>query len=182
MEKTIPYWALRVAGAGDRRDAIRAQVRGVLFTNWDPLHGSSTVNYAGQPLIDGPPVDWAEGHDWPTPRTSFEQAFLVKMLESDKNFDLAVAESGVELYLPQKMHTLTAEDLQGLDELYQAAENWGSLVEGLRDLRRAIESGVIVLVEDEELRTVGAFYQWAHGRYHALEDGYDGWIGIDEDW
>jgi hypothetical protein len=30
------------------------------------------------------------------------------------------------------------------------------------------------------LRTWQEFYNWAHGRYHMLEDGYDSWIGDDK--
>jgi hypothetical protein len=50
----------------------------------------------------------------------------------------------------------------------------GALVEELRVIRRAVEAGFVV-----ELRTWQGFYSWAHGRYHALEDGYDSWIGSD---
>ena len=54
------------------------------------------------------------------------------------------------------------------------------LVEELREIRRAVEAGVAVKVEGKTLRSWGAFYDWAHGRYRALEDGYDSWIGDDE--
>jgi len=30
------------------------------------------------------------------------------------------------------------------------------------------------------LRTWQSFYDWAHGRYHMLEDGHDSWIGDDK--
>jgi hypothetical protein len=45
------------------------------------------------------------------------------------------------------------------------------LVEELREIRRAGEG--------KTLRSFQSFYDWAHGRYHALEDGYDSWIGDD---
>jgi hypothetical protein len=32
---------------------------------------------------------------------------------------------------------------------------------------------------DGLLRSWQEFYQWAHGRYHMLEDGADKWIGDD---
>ena len=57
---------------------------------------------------------------------------------------------------------------------------WGVLVEALREIRRAVEAGVAVKVEGKTLRDFDSFYTWAHGRYHALEDGYDSWIGDDE--
>jgi hypothetical protein len=30
------------------------------------------------------------------------------------------------------------------------------------------------------LSSFQSFYDWAHGRYHVLEDGYDSWIGDDD--
>jgi hypothetical protein len=60
--------------------------------------------------------------------------------------------------------------------------SWGVLVEELRALRRAVEAGVVVQVEDgPRLQTWQGFYEWAHGRYHMLEDGYDRWIGDDSE-
>jgi hypothetical protein len=39
---------------------------------------------------------------------------------------------------------------------------------------------VVIRVDDTHtLHTWQDFYAWAHGRYHALEDGYDRWIGDD---
>lgn len=38
---------------------------------------------------------------------------------------------------------------------------------------------MVVEVEDEKLHDFDTFYRWAHGRYHALEDGADEWIGMD---
>ncbi len=57
---------------------------------------------------------------------------------------------------------------------------WSFLVEALREIRRAVEAGVAVTVEDSKpMKTWQDFYGWAHGRYHKLEDGYDHWIGDD---
>ncbi|MFN8467561.1 MAG: hypothetical protein U0X20_18520 [Caldilineaceae bacterium] len=59
-------------------------------------------------------------------------------------------------------------------------ERWGILVEELRELRRAVEAGVELQVEDgPRIQTWQGFYEWAHGRYHMLEDGSDRWIGDD---
>lgn len=81
---------------------------------------------------------------------------------------------------------VTAEMLQELDELYEARgvhgrpSHWGDLVAKLRSVRRIVEAGTVVQVEDgPTLRTWSDFYTWAHGRYHMLEDGYDAWIGDD---
>ena len=48
-------------------------------------------------------------------------------------------------------------------------------------LRRLVEAGVTVKIEGTQtvLTTWQDFYEWAHGRYHKLEDGYDRWIGDD---
>ena len=82
---------------------------------------------------------------------------------------------------------LAAARLAEFDALYAARSpegrptDWGALVEALRSIRRAIESGGTVQVEGGPiLRTWEEFYAWAHGRYHMLEDGYDHWIGDDQ--
>ena len=201
-----PLWAMNTAKPGDRDAAARAHQRGTLKTNWDVFRAYGfEVNIAGGQKIDGPPTDWAQAQGWPTPWFSFRSAFLTKMLESflphqdarelfltkmlesDENFDLAVTESGVKVYFPKKEHTLSENDLKDLDAMYEATDGggrrptrWRYLVGALREIRRAVEAGVAVKVEGKTLRDFDSFYTWAHGRYHALEDGYDSWIGDDE--
>lgn len=87
---------------------------------------------------------------------------------------------------PSAEHWLSERELRALDALYaeRSADgrpiSWDRLVEELRDLRRLIEKGTVVRLPDGQmLRTWNAFYTWAHGRYHALEDGCDAWIGDD---
>jgi len=89
--------------------------------------------------------------------------------------------------IPEKSRTISAEQLRELDRLYEKRSEtgrpvaWGSLVEALREIRRAVESGVVVTVEGAPpMRSWQSFYNWAHGRYHMLEDGYDKWIGNDD--
>lgn len=53
-------------------------------------------------------------------------------------------------------------------------------MEGLRDIRRAIEAGVIIDVDGKELKSVGAFLTWSLKRYHLLEEMSDKWIGDDK--
>jgi hypothetical protein len=84
-------------------------------------------------------------------------------------------------------YTISAEELRELDALYDERSEtgrpvgWRSLVEALREIRRAIEAGAVVTVEGgRPMRTWQDFYGWAHGRYHALEDGCDPWIGNDD--
>jgi len=86
---------------------------------------------------------------------------------------------------------LTIETLKKLDALYEEREDsgplggrptgWGTLVSKLREIRHLVEAGVKVNVEGTQtvLTTWQSFYEWAHGRYHMLEDGYDSWIGDD---
>jgi len=88
--------------------------------------------------------------------------------------------------LNKKEHTISAEEIRELDALYDERSDsgrpvsWNALVEELREIRRAVEAGVVVKIEGgPELRTWQGFYEWAHGRYHMLEDGYDRWIGDD---
>jgi len=93
--------------------------------------------------------------------------------------------------MSNREHTLTIEMLKELDALYdetvimgvlgRRSTRWGTLVQELREIRRLVEAGVIVKIEGTPtvLNTWESFYAWAHGRYHALEDGYDSWIGDD---
>jgi hypothetical protein len=130
--------------------------------------------------------DWTKLQGWPTPWFGFEAAFLAKMFESQMNFEQAINESGIEIHIPQQAYTLSVERLKELDALYAERSpsgrpvRWGILVEELREIRRAVEAGVVVQVEGgPNLQTWQGFYDWAHGRYHMLEDGYDKWIGDD---
>jgi hypothetical protein len=82
---------------------------------------------------------------------------------------------------------ISVEKLKELDTLYAARSSsgqpisWGALVEELREIRRDVEAGAAVQVEGgPALRTWQKFYDWAHGRYHSLEDGADHWIGDDQ--
>jgi len=84
------------------------------------------------------------------------------------------------------MHVISAETLSELDAMYNERSptgqptSWRNLVEELREIRRTVEAGTVVQVEGfGALRTWQEFYNWAHGRYHMLEDGCDPWIGDD---
>jgi hypothetical protein len=131
--------------------------------------------------------DWAQRQGWPAPRFGFEAAFLAKMLESEETFRLATKESGIEVLVPKPEFTISLDKLAEMDGLYEErsaacqATGWGVLVEELREIRRAVGAGVAVTIEGgPTLRGWQEFYDWAHGRYHALEDGTDKWIGGDE--
>ena len=108
------------------------------------------------------------------------------MLETKENFALAIEKSGIEIQVPRQNYTISNERIRELDSLYEERSvtgrpnSWGILVEELREIRRAVEAGVIVNIEGEQpILNLQNFYSWAHGRYHMLEDGYDKWIGGD---
>jgi hypothetical protein len=130
---------------------------------------------------------WAKGHGWRAPRFGFDGAFLRQMLDKEANFKLALRQSGIALQIPRREHLLSGAEIAKLDALYQERgddgrpSDWGWLVGELREIRRAVEAGVVVQIEDgPALRSWNGFYRWAHGRYPMLEDGYDDWIGDDQ--
>jgi len=182
----IPVQLLRIAGPGERAAAAEAHAHGRLVANWELGSPARARGHRGKPPIDGPPRGWAKAHGWPTPWFFFERAFLERMLATDEDFDLALRETGVEVYIPKEEIVVSAQELRELDQLYKSTDSygrpdgWGSLVADLRELRRAVELGVVVKVEGTTLTSFNSFYSWAHGRYHALEDGYDSWIGDDD--
>ncbi|HSK76089.1 MAG TPA: hypothetical protein VLQ45_06495 [Thermoanaerobaculia bacterium] len=172
MKKDIPAWAMREAGAEDQLVVRDSHRRGTMQIKWPEPKALRA---------------WAKSREWPTPWLGFEDAFIARMLAHEASFALALKESGIEIQIPKRDHTIPAERLRELDGLYEERSTtgrptgWGILVEELREIRRAVEAGVVVTVEGAAtLRTWQGFYEWAHGRYHALEDGYDHWIGDDE--
>lgn len=171
MTKEIPAWATRKAKPEDLGVVRDSHRRGTLQIKWPDLKA-----------LRG----WAKHQEWPAPWLGFNEAFITKMLEDEASFELAINESGIEILIPKQEHTISAEILSELDGLYDERSTtgrpmgWGSLVENLREIRRAVEAGVVVKVEGAQtIRTWQGFYEWAHGRYHMLEDGYDKWIGND---
>ena len=171
MTVDLPAWALQPATAGDRVRTAEAQRRGVAQIRWPE---SKALR------------DWTRQQGWRTPRLGFQSAFLGTMLASDDNFALAITESGVEILIPRQRVAIPDEELQEMDALYAERgadgrpSGWGALVDGLREIRRVVEAGVVVEIDGTTLNSWGSFYTWAHGRYHMLEDGYDSWIGDDK--
>lgn len=178
MKANIPTWARQQVSPEHSRAEVQA------------LHRQGRAEIV---VPDGAKLeDWARAAGWPTPWFGFQKAFLEKLFESDETFALALRDSGISIEIPIKEHTISKAVLGKLDALYEAREDmgalgerpteWGSLVEKLREIRRLVEAGVVVKIEGTEtvLETWQNFYSWAHGRYHALEDGYDSWIGDDD--
>ena len=164
MRPELPAWALMRAGPADRLAIRDAHARGVITLKWK---------------AERAPRGWAKQQGWPAPWFGFDDAFVSKMLESDEHLELALAGSGVEVYIPKPSHAIADAELAELDALYQD-HAWRALVDELREIRRAVEAGVVVSVGGTTLRSWEGFYSWAHGRYHALEDDVrTAWIGDD---
>jgi hypothetical protein len=164
MNKTLPTWAVRTAVPTDRLAAKQAYEQNTMQTNWDACNSLKA---------------WAKQQGWPTPWLSFQTAFFQKMLADDESFALALTKSGLTITIPKQTYTFSDEKLSAFDRAYEERE-WRGLVESLREVRRAVEAGVVVHVDGKQLTSFDSFYSWAHGRYHALEDGYDSWIGDDK--
>lgn len=171
MNHNIPAWALRAATFEDRVFAKEAYRQGRMQIKWPDTNAVRS---------------WAKQQGWSTPFFGFEAAFIAKMLETNENFELAIEKSGVEILIPRQNYAIPSETIRSLDELYEARsstgrpDGWGILVEELREIRRAVEAGVVIHIEGEPpILNWQDFYGWAHGRYHMLEDGYDKWIGDD---
>ena len=113
MAKNVPAWALREAGSGDRRVAKDALRRDILQIAWPDRKALRA---------------WAKRRGWPTPWLGFDRAFLARMLEDEASFELALQESGVGLRLPKEEHTIPAERLRELDELYDERSESGQPV------------------------------------------------------
>jgi hypothetical protein len=148
------------------------------------------MQHQGTLQITWPNLDalraWSRQQAWSTPWFGFKEAFLAQLYANQLNFVQAISTSGIELSIPLREYTLTTERQQQLDALYAERSSsgrpvsWGALVEELREIRRAVEAGVVIQVEaGPTLRSWQGFYAWAHGRYHMLEDGADQWIGDD---
>ncbi|MEZ4514476.1 MAG: hypothetical protein R3C62_21595 [Chloroflexota bacterium] len=173
MTRAIPVWTMRSVTAVDRTLVQQAQAQNRLQIEWPE---------------DKAARQWAKAHGWPTPWFSFQEAFIGKLLENDETFALALAESGIVLHIPIQSYTLSVKQLQELDALYTERSDsgrplwWEVLVLELREIRRAVEAGVKIKIEgtDVVLTSWQTFYDWAHGRYHTLEDGADRWIGNDD--
>ncbi len=167
----LPAWALKIAEAEDYAALAPGRRPAPDMIRWPDLAKLKA---------------WARQQRWPVPFFGFKRAFVDRMMESEDSFRRAVRHSGIAWTIPKSAHQLTARELRDLDELYDEPDNirrvgsWNALVIGLREIRRAIEAGVAIAIEDgPTLRSWQAFYSWAHARYPGLEEGCDHWIGDD---
>lgn len=171
MSVELPAWAMHRADAYDYAAVAAHHSKGSVRVHWPDLKH-----------LRG----WAKQQRWPVPMFGFQHSFLSTLLKSEANFMLAVRYSGISLNVPASTCVMPESELRELDELYhepvaeQRAGSWRALVIGLREVRHAIEAGVVLTIEGgPTLRSWQAFYSWAHQRYPRLEEGTDSWIGSD---
>jgi hypothetical protein len=171
MTSTPPDWAMRPVEVEDRASMDKLLRRGLVEITWPEIKKLKR---------------WAREHHWPAPWFGFKQSFIAQMLENDSKFLMGVKNSGIKLSVPKKQVDFDAYQLRDLDELYMARNadgrprDWNLLVGELRMLRRAVEAGVALKVDEAHtLRSWQGFYTWASSRYPGLEEGCDSWIGDD---
>ena len=167
----LPAWAMKIAEPEDYAAVASRSGSNLDTIRWPDLDKLKA---------------WARQQRWPVPWFGFKRAFVSKMMESEDTFRRAVRHSGIAWTIPKSAHLLSLRELRDLDDLYhepvaeQRRGSWAALVVGLREIRRAIEAGVAIAIEDgPTLRSWQAFYSWAHARYPGLEEGSDAWIGDD---
>jgi hypothetical protein len=172
MTGTTPDWAMRPIRVEDRGRMKDLLHRKLIKVTWPEI---------------GALKRWAREHHWPAPWFGFKESFVGQMLESDSNFLMGLNNSGIRMLVPKRQFDFGGNQLRDLDELYTARDengrpsDWKVLVGELRDLRRTIEAGVAVKVDEvQTLHSWSAFYTWADSRFPGLEDGCDSWIGDDE--
>jgi hypothetical protein len=99
---------MKVLLEGERLTALRAYQQGHLIISWgnldNPEHLRNVANRFGWPMptcgLMGWLIDMLHHQTWRWPTARLREAFLAKMFENDKNFDLAVMGSGIDVYVP----------------------------------------------------------------------------------
>ena len=172
--KDLPKWAVQKATGQDFRR-----------TKQSIEHGTYTISGPDTKTLK----TWAKQQGWPTSWFGFNHKFVQKMLESEANFALALQDAGLVVWIPRESYRISKQQLQSWDAMYEEREDMGalgmrptrlgSLVENLREVRRAIEAQVFIEIDNRQLHNVGSFLKWVDERYHMLEDGYDSWVGDD---
>lgn len=160
----LPSWALRPANISEREKAADAHYRGkakIVFKDRKKLK------------------PWMEYHGWKTSWFNLEDAFYKELFSSDEYFQEALSEGVVEVFVPIVSYKFSENELAKIDESYKA-QKWNWVVEDMREIRRAVEAGIIIEVDDKKLTSFSSFYEWAHQRYHLLEECADKWIGNDK--
>ena len=98
---------MRLLLEGKRQTAIRAHQQGNLIISWgnleQPEHLENVARRNGWHMptssLTGWLIDIARHRRWRSPDARLKDAFLAKMFENDKNFDSAVRNDGIDIYL-----------------------------------------------------------------------------------
>lgn len=156
----IPNWALRKAGPEDKALAEQAFKDARANLKLTDRTGMKTwMKSRGEKI------------SWLRPSASFYK----QLLASEESFREVLAIGVMEIWIPKYSYTVPEDFLATVDQLY-AEKDWNTAVEYLREIRRAIDLGVKVQIEDKTFTSASTFYNWAHQRYHVLEEAADKWI------
>ncbi|MBK8505834.1 MAG: hypothetical protein IPL46_28765 [Saprospiraceae bacterium] len=156
----LPTWALRKATLSDRENAMHAHKK-----------MAAKIVFSNRAFL----VNWMKKWGWRRSWFFPEESFYTRLFENDENYSLALSDQIVEVFIPKESYQITSKQLKEMDDDY-ASQSWSWVVGALREIRRAIEAGVIIEVDDQKLKSVSGFYKWAHQRYHALEEAADKWV------
>lgn len=157
---TIPNWALRKANPEDR--ALTEQAH---------KNDTTRIEFKDRSGLKA----WMKSKGWKISFAFLTSSFYKQLFASDENFRLALAEGVIEAWIPKASYTVPKSFIEKVDQLYEE-ESWNWAVEDLREIRRAIDAGVEVEIDGEKFTKAGDFYNWAHKRYHVLEEAADKWI------
>src|SRR5829696_9836284 len=99
---------MKVILEGKRQTAIRVHQEGHLIISWGNLDNSEHLRNVAKrygwtmptPGFTGWLTDMFWHQTWRSPNARLKDAFLAKMFESDENFDFAVRNSGIDIYVP----------------------------------------------------------------------------------
>lgn len=156
----LPNWALEKAGPHDRVRAKEA---------YEKETGRFTVpNRVSL-------KDWMKAQGWKRSWISLEGSFYKQCFQDDSLFQLALKEEMVDIWIPKEVCQISVADLASMDKDYDA-QDWSTAAAKLRDIRRAIDAGVIIEIDGQSFKSSGSFYTWTHQRYHALEEISNEWM------
>jgi hypothetical protein len=156
----LPNWALEKAGPNDR---VRSKAAYQQKTGRFTVPNRVSLK------------DWMLARGWKRSWLSPEGSFYKQCFQDDVLFQLALKDQMIDIWIPKAMHQVSAANLAAIDEDYQQ-KDWSAAVAQLRDIRRAIDAGITIELDGQTFISSGAFYTWAHQRYHVLEEISNDWM------
>lgn len=118
---------------------------------------------------------WMKKSGWKPNWFFVEQSFRKRIVEEEKRFRQAIAEKKATIMIPVDSYRCDNKYLEDLDQDYENGD-YDGMVSSLSDLRRAIDAGVLVLIDGNSFDDSSKFYNWVHKRWHLLEECADKWI------